>query len=182
VVIDKGTYERLLKNCNYKSPHEQEETKRARDEDKDRVLREINERKRLIQQYDQERKKNEKLDEIDELAKEEAEYLLKKANELRQEDDDDIKRLNEVCFFFIRILFGKEDDINLIFISNNFLKLILNAKVCAIRDAQLNEKHQIKKDVKVEDRRMDMMMELNRINSIKVQEEIEKKRKQDLME
>jgi hypothetical protein len=53
--------------------------------------------------------------------------------------------------------------------------------VCAIRDAQLNEKHQIKKDIKNEDKRMDMMMELNRVNSIKIQEEIEKKRKQDLM-
>ncbi len=96
VVIDKGTYERLLKNCNYKSREEQDEDMRARDEDKDRAIREINQRKRLIQQYDAERKKNEKLDEIDELAREEAEYLLKKANELRQEDDDDIKRLNEV--------------------------------------------------------------------------------------
>jgi hypothetical protein len=115
----------------------------------------MNERKRLIQHYDVERKKNEKLDEIDELAKEEAEYLLKKANELRQQDDDDIKRLNE---------------------------LILNAKVCAIRDAQLVEKQQIKKDIKQEDSRLDQMMELNRINSLKIQEEIEKKRKQDLME
>ncbi len=97
VVIDKGTYERLLRNCNYKSKEEQEEERRALNEDKDRAFREINERKRLIQQYDAERKKNEKLDEIDELAREEAEYLLKKANELRQEDDDDIKRLNEVC-------------------------------------------------------------------------------------
>jgi hypothetical protein len=54
--------------------------------------------------------------------------------------------------------------------------------VCAIRDAQLNEKQQIKKDIKAEERRMDMMMELNRVNSIKIQEEIEKKRKQDLVE
>ena len=42
------------------------------------------------------KKKNEKLDEIDQLAKEDAEYLLKKANELRQEQEDEIKRLNEV--------------------------------------------------------------------------------------
>ena len=41
-------------------------------------------------------KLNEKLDEMDELAKQEAEYLLKKANELRQEQEDEVKRLNEV--------------------------------------------------------------------------------------
>lgn len=33
---------------------------------------------------------------MDEMAKEDAEYLLKKANELRQEQEDEIKRLNEV--------------------------------------------------------------------------------------
>lgn len=59
----------------------------------------MSERKKNIQKFDNERKKNEKLDEIDELAKEEAEYLLKKANEMRQEDEDEIKRLNEVNFF-----------------------------------------------------------------------------------
>jgi hypothetical protein len=57
---------------------------------------EINDRKKVLQSFDNERKKNEKLDEIDQLAKEDAEYLLKKANELRQEQEDEIKRLNEV--------------------------------------------------------------------------------------
>ena len=60
---------------------------------------EINQRRKLIQQHDAERKKNEKLSDIDRMAQEEAEYLLKKANELRQEEEDEIKRLNEVCFF-----------------------------------------------------------------------------------
>ena len=50
----------------------------------------------MLQKYDNERKKNEQLDEMDELAKAEAEYLLKKANELRQEQEDEVKRLIEV--------------------------------------------------------------------------------------
>lgn len=52
----------------------------------------------------------------------------------------------------------------------------------AIRDAQLEEKFQIQKEVKEEEKRLDMMMELDRLNSIKIQEEIEKKRKRDLQE
>ena len=52
-------------------------------------------------------------------------------------------------------------------------------KVHAIRDAQLVEKQQIKREIKDEDKRLDLMMEVDRINAIKVQEEIEKKRKQD---
>lgn len=65
----------------------------------------------MIQKYDAERKKNEKLEDIDQMAKEEAEYLLKKANELRQEEEDEIKHLNEVGFFTF---------------FNQYLKLIFN--------------------------------------------------------
>jgi hypothetical protein len=105
-----------------------------------------------LQQYDQERKRNEKVDEMDELAKEEAEYLLKKANKMREEQEDEVKYLNE---------------------------LILNAKVHAIRDAQLVEKQHIKKELKEEEKRLDQMMELDRVNSIRIQKEIEQKRKVD---
>ncbi|CAF0760768.1 unnamed protein product [Brachionus calyciflorus] len=155
IVIDKGTYNRLLNACNYKSKEVLEQEKDKSEEDRDKIIKELHERKKLIQKYDDDRKKNEKLEEIDELAKEEAEYLLKKANELRQEDEDEIKRLNE---------------------------LILNAKVHAIRDAQVLEKQQIKKEVKHEEKRLDQMMEVDRLNAIKIQEEIEKKRKQDKKE
>lgn len=72
-----------------------------RDLTKLNIKREMTERKKIIQKFDNDRKKNEKLDEIDELAKEEAEYLLKKANEMRQEDEDEIKRLNEVNLSFL---------------------------------------------------------------------------------
>lgn len=152
LVIDGQTYDRLLKACNFKSKDQLEMEKKRADEDQDRLVNEIYERKKLIQKYDAERKKNEKLDEVDELAKEDAEYLLKKANEQRQEQEDEIKRLNE---------------------------LILNVKVHAIRDAQVVEKEQIKKEVKDEEKRLDLMMEIDRVNAIKVQEEIEKKRKND---
>lgn len=152
LVIDGETYGRLLRACNYKTKDDLEEEKRRANEQQDRLVNEIYERKKLIQKYDADRKKNEKLDEIDQLAKEDAEYLLKKANEQRQEQEDEIKRLNE---------------------------LILNVKVHAIRDAQLVEKQQIKKEVKDEDKRLDQMMEIDRVNAIKVQEDIEAKRKND---
>ena len=49
-----------------------------------------------MQAYDQQRKRNAHLDDIDQEAKEEAEYMLKRANELRQEQEDEVKHLNEV--------------------------------------------------------------------------------------
>lgn len=112
-------------------------------------------RKKKIQEYDNQRKRNEKLEDYDLQAKEESEYLLKRANELRQEREDEIKHLNE---------------------------LILNAKVHAIRDAQVLEKKQIKKEILDEDRRLDQMMEVDRLNAIKMQEEIERHRHEEQRE
>lgn len=110
------------------------------------------------------------------MAQEEAEYLLKKANQLCQEKEDEIKYLNEVLNSSLCI----ELRIFKLKYLNN--QLILNAKVQTIRDAQIEEKHHIRKEVKEEDKRLDIMMEVDRLNSIKIQEEIEKKRKQDLQE
>ena len=60
--------------------------------------------------------------------------------------------------------------------------MVLNAKCHAIRDAQLLEKQQIKKELEEENKRLDIMMEIERLNAIKIQEEIEKKRHQQIKE
>ena len=62
------------------------------------------------------------------------------------------------------------------FISFFCFKLILNAKCHAIRDAQILEKQQIKKEMVDENKRLDMMMEIERLNALKIQEEIENRR------
>lgn len=60
----------------------------------------------------------------------------------------------------------------------NPFQLILNAKCHAIRDAQILEKAQIKQEVAGEEKRLDTMMEIDRINGIKSQEKINELRKQ----
>ena len=57
--------------------------------------------------------------------------------------------------------------------------MILNAKCHAIRDAQIHEKSDIKKEFMTEEQRLDQMMEVDRLNSIEVEQEIAKKRKQE---
>ncbi len=68
---------------------------------------ELDRRKKTIQEFDQQRKKNIPLDDIEQEAKDEAQYMLKRANELRQEQEDEVKYLNEVCLkhfvFFVEI-------------------------------------------------------------------------------
>lgn len=59
------------------------------------------------------------------------------------------------------------------------LQLILNAKCHAIRDTQLLEKEIIRKEQQEEDKRLDKIMEIDRQNAIVIEEEIEKKRKEE---
>ena len=59
------------------------------------------------------------------------------------------------------------------------LQLILNAKCHAIRDAQVLEKEEIGKEMTAEEKRLDQMMEYDRVNAIKVEEGIDKKRAEE---
>lgn len=57
--------------------------------------------------------------------------------------------------------------------------MILNAKCHAIRDAQILEKKVINSEMQDEEKRLDQMMEIDRVNAIKMQEEIERKRREE---
>ncbi|THD24049.1 Cilia- and flagella-associated protein 45 [Fasciola hepatica] len=114
-----------------------------------------NMRKQEMRKYDLARTKNAKLTDLEEEARKQAEVLLQKALEQRQDQEDEIKALNE---------------------------LILNAKIQAIRDEQILEKQQIKKEMVEEDLRLDDMMEKARQNAIRIQEEIDKKRQEQASE
>ena len=59
---------------------------------------------------------------------------------MMEEQDDEIKKLNEV---------------------------ILNAKCHAIRDAQLREKKEIDEAMMEEEKRLDLMMEVDRVKALK---------------
>ncbi|CAH8467260.1 unnamed protein product [Heterobilharzia americana] len=111
-------------------------------------------RKQKMREYDLNRARNEGLTDLEEEARKQAEVLLQKAIEQRQDQEDEIKALNE---------------------------WILNAKIQAIRDEQILEKGQIKKEMAAEELRLDNMMELARQNAIHIQEEIDKKRKEQEM-
>jgi len=60
--------------------------------------------------------------------------------------------------------------------------LILNAKCHAIRDAQLIEKVEIKKELLSEDKRLDEMMEVERIKALQEYEEREKRKQSERLE
>jgi len=74
------------------------------------------------------------------------------------------------------------------FLENAFTKcfcarvqLIVEAKVNMIRDAQCSEKSSIRKEVGAEEKRLDDEMEVDRVNAIRIEEEIARKRKNERM-
>ena len=85
-------------------------------------------------------------------AKERSQYLLEKAQEQIEEEEDEIKKLNE---------------------------LILNAKCHAIRDAQLIEKVEIKKEQLEEEKRLDEMMENDRLKALQEYDLRENRKKEE---
>ncbi|RUS83915.1 hypothetical protein EGW08_008329 [Elysia chlorotica] len=152
LVLPRDQFFRILQASRVLSKEDREAEAEKIKREKERAMDEAQERKNRMKQLDVTRQKNAKLNDLEEEAKEQAEHLLSHANEMRQEQEDEIKHLNEV---------------------------ILNAKCHAIRDAQILEKDQIAKEMIHEERRLDTMMEVDRQNAIKIHEEIEKKRKEE---
>ncbi|XP_052804822.1 cilia- and flagella-associated protein 45-like isoform X2 [Mya arenaria] len=152
VILPRHEYYRIIQNSRVITKSEREQMDNRIKEGKERAMEESAARKNQMKALDLDRRNNEKLNDLEEEAKEMAEHLLSKATEMRQEQEDEIKHLNE---------------------------LILNAKCHAIRDAQILEKGQVRGEMDEEEKRLDVMMEVDRQNAIRVQEEIEKKRKEE---
>jgi hypothetical protein len=152
MVLSANEFDRLRGTSKVLTQSEREARLQALKEERDRQEAEANARRAELKAFDAKRKQNAKLSDLDEEAREKAEHLLKKANELREEQEDDIKKLNEY---------------------------ILEAKCHAIRDAQVLEHDQVCKEMQVEERRLDEMMEAERQNALHVQEEIERRRREE---
>ncbi|ORZ38767.1 tumor suppressor, Mitostatin-domain-containing protein [Catenaria anguillulae PL171] len=93
------------------------------------------ERRLRMEEFEKRRTGHLQLSDVEREAKEKANYLLAKAQLQMDEEEDDIKRMNE---------------------------LILYAKCVAIRDAQVDEKIMIHHERKAEEQRLDAMMEAER--------------------
>uniref|UniRef100_A0A667XLU6 Cilia- and flagella-associated protein 45 n=1 Tax=Myripristis murdjan TaxID=586833 RepID=A0A667XLU6_9TELE len=113
------------------------------------------EKKEQIHQADMSRKKNEALTELEVEARDRAKYLLERANAMKMEQEDEIKRLNE---------------------------MILGAQCHMVRDAQILEKKQVQAELAEEEKRLDVMMELDRRKAIEAQQQIDELRKQQMID
>lgn len=152
VVLAKGHFDRIQESSRVKTRAEFERMLEEQTAAKLKALEESEKRKEEMRERENKRMANTKLNDLEEEAKEKAEYLLAFANSRRMEEEDEIKKMNEH---------------------------LLNAKCHAIRDAQLLEKQEMAKEEETEKMRLDMMMECDRISAIKAAEDIaEMKKKQ----
>lgn len=152
VVLSYMDYLRVKGRSRIKTKEELEREVDQLSKAKEETMSAVEQRKKQLKEYDISRQKNTKLNDLEEEAKEKAEHLLQKAMRQRQEQEDEIKHLNE---------------------------LILNAKCHAIRDAQIIEKGKISAELVVDEKRLDNMMELERRNAIAIQEKIEAARHEE---
>jgi len=150
LIINQNDFHRIHRASTVLTDGEREEQAEALKSEKQQRIQDCEQRKQKMQELEIQRQKNEKLSDLEQEAKEKAQYLLQKANEQMEEQEDEIKKLNET---------------------------ILNAKCHAIRDAQLIEKLEIKKEILEENKRLDDMMESDRVRALASKEDEENQKK-----
>lgn len=144
-------FENMKKAAALTITEEEEAMKKKKAKEREILQKEQEERRLEFEAWDLARKKNEKLSEFDEEAKLKMEYLRERANEAIKEQNEEIKEIN---------------------------KLILSAKVQAIRDSQIEEKKLIKKEHAIAEASLDTVMENERVKGVKKEREIVQKRKE----
>ncbi|XP_075843667.1 cilia- and flagella-associated protein 45 [Microtus pennsylvanicus] len=152
LIISPEEFERIKWASQVLTKEELEAKEQALKKEKEAILEAVTIRKKIMKQKEMAWSNNKKLSDLEEVAKERAQNLLQRANKLRMEQEEELK---------------------------NMSKIILNAKCHAIRDAQILEKQQIRKELDEEEKRLDQMMEEDRQKSLQRQKDREKKRKEE---
>ncbi|XP_064158434.1 cilia- and flagella-associated protein 45 isoform X1 [Anguilla rostrata] len=151
IILPKSETNRITTLARVPTKEEREAKLEAREKDRKAVIEAVEERKVKMHQADVVRKKNQGLSDLEAEARDNAQYLLEKANKMRVEQEDEVKKINDV---------------------------IRGAQCHAVQDMQILEKQQILAELQEEERRLDSMMEVDRRRALEAQEQIEQLRKQ----
>ncbi|CAB1348012.1 unnamed protein product, partial [Coregonus sp. 'balchen'] len=156
VILRPTEIERIRRASRVSTKEELEATLEAQRREREAAMDAAEDRKAHIRQADLSRQKNQDLSELEAEAKERAQYLLERANAMRMEQEDEVKKLNE---------------------------LILGAQCHAVRDAQIIERQQILAELQEEERRLDAMMEIEeRLEDRMLQNEMKEQEGQQMLE
>ncbi|XP_026225306.1 cilia- and flagella-associated protein 45 isoform X3 [Anabas testudineus] len=151
IILPSAEFERITSASRVLTKEEREALKDAYQRKKQEEIKAAEEKKRQICVADMSRKENQILTELELEARDRTQRLLERANTLRMEQEDEVKKLNQ---------------------------LILSAQCQATRDAQIQEKKQIQVELLEEEKRLDAMMEVERRKALETVEQIDELRKQ----
>ena len=146
IVLTSAEYARIKGAAKVLTPEEKAARARAQKAMKEEAQAASQDRKNYMTEMEAQRLKREKPSELEKEGKDKSRVLLAKAEEQLNEQEDEIKKLNEI---------------------------ILNAKCHAIRDAQLREKKEIHDELAEENKRLDEMMEIERLRALQQYEQRE---------
>ncbi|XP_029791697.1 cilia- and flagella-associated protein 45 isoform X1 [Suricata suricatta] len=152
LIMSPEEFERIKWASYVPSREELEAREQASKKEKEAIMDAVTARKKIMKQKEMVWKSNKKLSDLEEEAKERAQDVLRRASQLRAEQEEELRGMN---------------------------KIILNAKCHAIRDAQILEKQLIQRELDAEEKRLDQMMEVERQKCIQRQEELDRKRREE---
>jgi len=149
IVLNTNQYVRIKEASKVLTQAEKQAKLEAIKAQKEAAQSSSQDRKNFMSEMEAQRIKREKPSDLEKERKDKGKVLLAKAEEQLNEQEDEIKKLNEI---------------------------ILNAKCHAIRDAQLKEKHEIHHELTAENKRLDEMMEIERLRALQQYEQREMER------
>jgi hypothetical protein len=153
IVIPKTELDRIKGSTKIVTKEEQKLTKKMLDEQKEQQRGAAKARKKRMLAMDQERASKLPPTEYQRQTQKKKEGLLQNAQDALDEEKDDVKHMNQ---------------------------MVLYSKCVTIRDRQLEEQKRLEAEYRDEERRLDLMMEIERLKNLKHQEELERKRKDAL--
>uniref|UniRef100_A0A8C0CH30 Cilia- and flagella-associated protein 45 n=1 Tax=Balaenoptera musculus TaxID=9771 RepID=A0A8C0CH30_BALMU len=152
LIMSPEEFERIKWASHVLTREELKAREQAFKKEKEATVDAVTTRKKIMKQKEMVWRNSKKLNDLEEVAKERAQDLLQRASQLRMEQEEELKDMR---------------------------KIILNAKCHAIRDAQILEKQLIQKELDAEEKRLDQMMEVERLKSVQRQEELHRKRREE---
>jgi len=150
LMITQNEMDRMRNATLVKSKDERQNEKKLFEEQKDQQMAAAKARKKKMLEMDRERQKKVTPTDYQKDQGHKNETLLTKAKDQLDEEHDDVKEMNNMCLY---------------------------SKVVTIRDRQLTESKRLEAEYLEEQKRMDIMMEIERLKTLKMQEEREAARK-----
>jgi len=152
IIISQSELLRMKDSASVRSKEELLQQKRLLLEQNEKQVAAAKAKKQKMLEIEAERKKNLPPSETEMETTMKNETLQSRAKQLLNEEMDDVKQMNQ---------------------------MMLYAKVVTIRDRQLQEKTDTRSVMKMEEKRKDLMMEVDRLQKIKYHEEIERKNREE---